>query len=362
LALHSRISSGPLVFLSCASKAEILIDGAPRGATPLLLELEEGDARLELRTDTSVFRALLSVSSTVGGVTRLEPTLGPYPASLSVKTDPDGASVKLDGIAAGVSPLLLQDLAEGYHSLLIDAPGRAVIRKRLFLARDSVTECSESLVPGYALRMETALPAGSRVVFRGTPDGAEESYAPDALPLLPAGSTAIRVEIPDFQPLDLICDPSSASAVAVALEGTVVFDALSEGTKVQVDGIDRTGEIANGRLSLSRGHHMIAVRVPGFLPCWFGCAVLPAAEIRVAPIFARDPAFVAAECRALSWPFMIAGGVLAVGGAIVNLDSVAIGMSSDYGSYKTIKYASLGVLGTGIAAAGFGVGIFVIHL
>ncbi|MEK7458224.1 MAG: PEGA domain-containing protein, partial [Patescibacteria group bacterium] len=64
---------------------------------------------------------------------------------LSIVTNPDNIIVKVDGQTKGLSPLILDDLAEGLHSLTVTAPG--------YVERTS----NPKLVKGYRLTVTSKL-------------------------------------------------------------------------------------------------------------------------------------------------------------------------------------------------------------
>jgi hypothetical protein len=72
---------------------------APQAASVLSLEMESGDARVEVP-----------------------------PGLLEVASDPPGARVSVNGLSRGVTPLLLDELPSGSHTVSISLHGAAVQR------------------------------------------------------------------------------------------------------------------------------------------------------------------------------------------------------------------------------------------
>jgi hypothetical protein len=108
--------TGMLVVNTNPEGVQVFIDGKKRGMTPVTLELPTGDHKLEL-TQGDQTRAI-PVKITQGGqVSQFVelPVVAPSEGSLSIRTDPAGATVTIDGQRRGVSPLLIEGLAPGAH-------------------------------------------------------------------------------------------------------------------------------------------------------------------------------------------------------------------------------------------------------
>ncbi len=97
---------------------QVFIDGKKRGLTPITLELPTGDHKLELTLGDQT-RAI-PVKITDGGqvsqfveIPKAAASLG----QLSIRTDPPGATVTVDGQRRGVSPIVIDGLTPGTHSV-----------------------------------------------------------------------------------------------------------------------------------------------------------------------------------------------------------------------------------------------------
>jgi hypothetical protein len=226
-------------------------------------------------------------------------------------TAPRRAAVAVDGQARGYTPLLL-DLAPGAHALEARAPAGAF---RTALAVDA----------------ETAGVTRLAAVLAPEPAAAAPAAAPTAAP----------------------------TAAAQATTGRLRFAAFPAGTRILVDGahVD-PADIASG-LEVETGPHAIVVQAPGCLPDLVWRIVEAGGEAAVEAKLEADPAFSAKGRRAVAVPVLLVGLGLAASGFALNLDAVAIGLTPDYAAYAALKYASLGVFGSGMAAALAGAGLFV---
>ena len=102
--------------------AELLIDGQPRGTTPLTFSIAPGQHTLLVRAG----RTERAVKVTLGSGAQVAQyfdltTNAPAvpPGRLSIITEPAGARVTVDGRSRGVSPLVIEGLAAGAHSLSV---------------------------------------------------------------------------------------------------------------------------------------------------------------------------------------------------------------------------------------------------
>jgi hypothetical protein len=128
--------------------AEVQIDGQPHGMTPVTVALAPGAHDLvvrrgDLSKDTRLTlqpaeRATYHVAWLAAAVAST-PVMPPVRGSLSVITEPAAGSVILDGVARGVAPLLIDDLAVGDHELEIRNQG-SISRRRVTVSVGSTAE------------------------------------------------------------------------------------------------------------------------------------------------------------------------------------------------------------------------------
>ncbi len=110
--------TGVLVVNTNPDGVDVYIDGKKRGSTPITMELPTGDHKLELALGEQT-RAIPVKITTGGQVAQFVewPKPGAAVGQLSVKTDPPGATVTIDGQRRGVSPLMIDGLTPGNHTV-----------------------------------------------------------------------------------------------------------------------------------------------------------------------------------------------------------------------------------------------------
>ena len=106
--------------------AEVRIDDAVRGTTPLTLTLPEGAHRLQVQRGSSSKQMNIEIASGTSKAYHIEWAEPSAPAgpsgqtgSLSVVSDPAGSAVTVDGTARGQTPLTIGGLSAGRHQVTV---------------------------------------------------------------------------------------------------------------------------------------------------------------------------------------------------------------------------------------------------
>ena len=112
---------GTLLVQTNPSGASVDIDGQPRGMTPLSIDLSPGRHTLKLANEGNV-RSMPITIMAGGQVSQLIelPRAASLLGELQVRTDPAGAQVTVDGHLYGRSPVTVEGLAPGAHSVLLE--------------------------------------------------------------------------------------------------------------------------------------------------------------------------------------------------------------------------------------------------
>ena len=102
------------------TKQAVVVDDKPRGFAPLTLTLTPGDHVLRIMGDGEPRTIPLTVTSggTVSQFIDL-PKSGPNTGLLQIRSDPSGARVSVDGTARGATPVTVDGLSPGTHSVVI---------------------------------------------------------------------------------------------------------------------------------------------------------------------------------------------------------------------------------------------------
>jgi serine/threonine-protein kinase len=140
-------------------------------------------------------------------------------ASMTVDTEPPGASVLLDGAIVGASPLALNGLAAGPHTVRVTRDGFAPAQVSLELvAGTQSAPIHFKLQPVDAILTVRSIPDGSAVLVDGAPAG---KTPVESLALKP-GAHAVQVEHDGFEPWTRAVEARSGqeTTVEAALEAS----------------------------------------------------------------------------------------------------------------------------------------------
>ena len=181
---------GRVSFTSIPAGADIYLDNAYRGLTPLTIDdVPNGRHVVILRLDRyeDAVRNLLVTGnsmtvnialSPLGSSTTVQPTVtgtvqpaGEY-GSLSVTTSPAGARVYVDGEMKGVTPATIPGLSAGKHAVLLSVPGYIDLNTTIVISAGKTAEYSTSLVtpaktPGFGV-ITALLSIGTFLLVRKT--------------------------------------------------------------------------------------------------------------------------------------------------------------------------------------------------
>ena len=190
--------------------AEVSVNGAPRGRTPVsVTSVPEGDVAVEVRAGGFAPWSR-TLRAAAGDAVSLHAVLEPIPATLSVVSLPEGARVYVDDAFRGAAPTTLENLAPGPHRLRVELAGHDPMARTIYLA-PGASSSEEFRLRGNvgALRIATA-PAGAVISVdsrpRGTtsaPENASDALS-DALVVsgIPVGEHTLSLSRPGWLPLE----------------------------------------------------------------------------------------------------------------------------------------------------------------
>jgi formylglycine-generating enzyme required for sulfatase activity len=149
------------------SGATLTVDGKRIGETPLDIELMHGERLLELSLGQ---HKPLSLQQHIQAGTEL--SLGPFKlqpldGKLAVSSVPQTASLTVNGVFRGTTPLTLTLPSAVEHELQLSKPGYKRFEQRLRLGPDEQQSIEARLAPQYGIVFVTAQPADARLRVDG---------------------------------------------------------------------------------------------------------------------------------------------------------------------------------------------------
>jgi len=196
--LRARPSGGgTLRVLSTAPETIVELDGEVIGQAPLTQEgvspgkhivgaIAAGHQRLEQEVEV--------VAGEVEVVSLRPPPLEQGPGAIVVRVDVDDATVFVDGEERGPAPVVLEDVPDGQHAIVVKAPGHEDFRTTCRTGGGQTCELDVELEAVGALVRVTSNVRGSQLFVDGEVIGPVPFEGH-----VPAGSVRLEVRAPGYQ-------------------------------------------------------------------------------------------------------------------------------------------------------------------
>jgi hypothetical protein len=264
--------SGLVLLRSTPVGADIEINGAHRGKTPLLLtDLPFGKYRIKASSLGYLSRdvefeienrspQLVSVSLTSDS------------AVLTVKTEPPGASVKVNGLSKGVTPCTIDRLPAGENEVNISLPDYVAYRSKIKLLANQAESLDITLKPVPGVLSVISIPTGAKLFI----DDKLCGQTPLTVDAMDAGSHVIRAEMDGFAPETRTIDFQQGEKKVEELRlernvGMLEVMAKPDGIKVFVDGTEQgavmlgqDNPVARFSQDVAVGDHVVSLRLKGY--------------------------------------------------------------------------------------------------
>lgn len=229
-------ATGTLLLSTEPSGAAAVVDGQPRGMTPLTLALPAGPHLVEVRGTGSVKTVPVTVTAGAETAHYIElPTPEVALGQLMVRSDPPGASVHVDGQVRGVTPLLVADLPPGEHVVTLEAGAHT--------SRQPVT-IEPGVQSSLVVSLGLAADAGSTAANAGS--AAANTAAPPAAAATPTAGLATGSAV--------VAPGWLAVRSPIALE-------VRDGDRVVGSSAERRMALPPGRYQLELSNEALAFRV-----------------------------------------------------------------------------------------------------
>ena len=231
--------------------AEVEIDGAFRGKTPLLLlDLGLGEHPTLIRSEGYQPRKLaIKVADRVPQ--KIMTDLTSDSAKISVASEPDGAAVLINGSHRGLTPCTVDRIPSGDIELEITLKGYQKHQEKIVLNAGGVFEVRVTLKPLPATLSVQTLPAKARIYLKDQFQG----ESPLVLTNLPPGNYRLRAELRGYEAdaRDLVLKPEDRITEEFRFtrnSGMLVIVTTPPGVKVFVDGEERGASLPSSLVGL----------------------------------------------------------------------------------------------------------------
>ncbi len=168
----------------------VTLNGAERGRAPLLLgEIPFGTHRLRFQAQGHLdLEQELIIDSRIP--VRVDAALRPSTATLEIHSQPEGATVRVDQLDRGQTPVIVDRIPAGTRSLSLHMDGYEPSTRELALPPGQYERLDVALVP-IAARLTVLAPGGPAAVYL---DNQLSGETPLTLDGIPPGSYRLRVE------------------------------------------------------------------------------------------------------------------------------------------------------------------------
>ena len=260
----------------------IFVDGIERGMTPARVSLTPGSHILELR-GRGVPR-VIPVTLTAGAELSqyLEFLEGPSTGQISIQSEPAGATVTVDGVQRGVSPLTVAELTPGEHQVVLQGQGTSSTHKVVVQAGATASLIAPMSAPAPAATggwLAVKIPVTVEIRERGNLLGTSET---DRL-MLSAGRHELEFVNPALSyraTRTVQITAGKITPVPLELPRGVIHINATPWAEVFIDG-QRVGETPIGNLTVSIGAHEILFRHPQLGEKRHAVSVTPGTPVRV---------------------------------------------------------------------------------
>jgi len=239
---------GLLLIHSQPSGATVVIDGADRGKTPMLLtDLPRGNYRVAFQKTR--YLPMEKVIDIVGRIPqKLNVVLRSDSATLRVTSVPVGATVLIGGIDRGTTPCTIDEVPPGKNEISLRLDGYKLHKQLVTLRSGEEIDLNANLEPKPGSIMIHSVPDKATVYVNGERRG----NAPLAIEDLAPGTYRIRVELAGYLPLlrnvEVVQGASAAEEFRLERNsGLLELITQPAGAQVFIDGTDiGTTTVAEG--------------------------------------------------------------------------------------------------------------------
>ena len=259
--------TGTLAIETDPAGLDVIVDGRAVGRSPIELALPEGMRSVVLKQ--GVLSRTVSVKVTRGETVRhrfeFVAPAAPVVASsgtLQITSDPSRAALIVDGVARGITPLTLPDLAAGAHAIAVRF-STATVEQRVEVAPGATASVHivAPQAPGTAAGWLAVTVASPLQIFEQDKLVGTTNIGRLLLPPGPHVLDFVSDELGFRAQRTITVKPGAATALSLDLPAVTLSVNAQPWAEVFVDG-DRVGETPIGTLARPIGRHEIVLRHP----------------------------------------------------------------------------------------------------
>lgn len=257
-------NKGTLSVDSYPKDSEVYLNGEYIGNTPISKTINVGKYSIEVRKEgyKNYFKEIeIKKGRETIIIANLERKIG----GISVKTEPDGATVYIDGKNYGLTPIEIFDLEVGKHEILITKEGYKSIIKEVEI-KEEIIEISETLIKGISKAYINSNPRGATVII----DGKELGKTPLEINEISLGRHFITLKALGYEEMtktiDVKEDINTFSFNLIQLNHALIIETEPIGATVYVDDVIKGITPLEIRNLTPLKKYKIKIELSGYLP------------------------------------------------------------------------------------------------
>ena len=341
LAIPLERLTGLVLLQTVPEGADIEISGANRGKAPLLItDLSPGRYRLKASAAGYLSQDVeFEVENRIPQ--KVLVSLASDSATLTIRSQPGGASVKVNGLTKSVTPCMLDRLPAGDTEVVVSLQDFEVYRSVVKLKANEEQALDINLKAFPCTLSVISTPVGAKVFV----DDALKGQTPATLEGMSAGSHSLRAEMDGYEPETRTVELKNAEKKVEEFQlsrniGHLEVMVKPDGVVVAVDGVEKGTVMAGvdnpvGQLALELpvGDHKVVLSLKGYGSVEKRVTIQKGQTVSMKEVLKR--AFVADTLVKLTTGESLTG---VMGEKLPNDD---IKLETQLGIYKTIKASDI---------------------
>jgi hypothetical protein len=266
---------GAVRITSTPSLATVYLDNVNKGTTPLTLDnVAAGGHTITLRkTGYNDYRSNINVIS--GKTVTISATLtlvGQKTGALNIKSTPSGATISLDAVNKGSTPMTITNIMAGSHALILKKAGYTDYKTNVLVVAGRTTNLSfvmSKLPPTTGSITVNSIPAGATILLDGVSKGTTNRTLDDIAP----GTHAIVVQktgyVNNMTNVTVVAGKTVTYTAKMSLikatTGTIVIKSRPVGATVFLDSVNK-GYSPITLSEIPPGIHSVILRAFNYKP------------------------------------------------------------------------------------------------
>jgi hypothetical protein len=257
-------STGTLNMTTNPPGVQVVVDGRTEGVTPLIVTLSAGGHLVELRGAGEPRTFPITIKAGTQLPQYMEMPKAPSAlGQLQIRTEPNGALATVDGVPRGRTPLTVEALSAGEHSVVLEGEA-STVSQSVSVEAGQTALLVVPLAPKEAAPatgwVSASAPVELQLFEKGRPIGTTQSERLS----LPAGRHEIEIvnDVVGYRAVRTIqVVPGKVAPISIEWPKGALSINATPWADVWIDG-ERVGETPLGNLSLPLGPHEIIFRHP----------------------------------------------------------------------------------------------------